>query len=308
MFFDTADFKPASLTMSTVKQWASDVCRDHLQAGADPTESLCKIARSHALTPHQVEVLAGEINKTIHTAKYASVEDKYHAAGFPLADSRKALSLLQAGGSEKVASVCIEMPDPVVGANKNFDFFVAFNVSEETMDKTASVKKELSGLMQKVASETRQAKDAAYLAKVASENSEFYFIKEARQMVLPGLNQADRLSRFGDVLHAVKCAGMYESAKKPLAKLAYSLGQEGLIDTEKATKVMEYLLEKKADLTVPQEIISENLKAKVVNGNHPLIIKLKTYIDARERLECEEDRCGVCDDKNRILGQRIRAL
>lgn len=308
MFFDTADFKPASLTMSTLRQWASDVCQSHLQAGSDPTESLCKIAKDHALTPHQVEVLAGEINKTIHTAKYASVEDKYHAAGFPLADSRRALAQLQVGSSEKTASARIEMPDPIIGANKNFDFFGAFQVKEETMDKTASIKKEVSSLMQKVSQETQQARDAAYLAKCASENSEFAFIKEARQMVLPGLDQADRLSRFANVVHAVKCANMYEAAKKPLAKLAFSLAKEGLISEDRAARVMDYLLEKKADETAPQEIISEYLNAKVVNGNHPLLIKLKTYIDARERLECEEQRCNVCDDKNKILGQRIRAL
>jgi hypothetical protein len=71
---------------------------------------------------------------------------------------------------------------------------------------------------------------------------------------------------------------------------------------------MDYLLDKKADVTAPQEIISEHLNAQVVNGNHPLIIKLKTYLNDRERAEEEDRRFSVCDDKNRILGQRIRAL
>jgi hypothetical protein len=306
MFFNTADLKPSSLSMPTVNQWAADVCQNHLKDGADPTECLCKIARANSLTPHQIEVLAGEINKLIHTAKYASVEDKYHAADFPLADSRKALSSLQVG--PQTTKLALVMPEP--NCKQDFDYFKAFGIEPDTQEKRASVQ-EVCQVQQKLGSLARKQADSAYMAKVACECAEVSFIKEARQLVLTGLDQRDRLKKLGTAIHAVKCTDtpeMVELAAKPLAKLAYSLGEEGLLTRGQAQKVIDYLLEKKADLIVPDELISEFMNAKVVNGNHPLLITLKTYADAKERERNEHGRHNIIDDKNKILGQKIRAL
>lgn len=297
-------FNQPSVTMSSVKSWAADACNAYMQDSVPPTDTLCKIAKEHSLTPHQIQVVAGEINKVIHIEKCAaSSGDKYHAADFPLADSRKALELLQIPAESKTA---FEMPAPKI--NNDFDYMKAFGVEPEAEMKTAAEFRAGVAKQQKMASLKRLQDDTVFMAKEASSNAEFGFIKQARQMVIDGLDSADRLSKLGMVIHAVKCAGMFDIARKPLAKLAYSLKAEGLIGQEQADRAMEYVLEKKADETAPQELINEYLQAKVVNGNHPLLISLKTFHDAEDRVRNESTRAGVIDNSNMILGQKIRAL
>lgn len=306
MFFNSDSFDQSSLTMTSVKQWASDICNRHLTGGVDPTDALVKVAGDNSLTVHQIEVLAGEINKTIHQTKFAQVSEKYHAADFPLADAKTAVSRLQVtpAGEEKIAAA---MPEPSY-EKPEFDYFSAFGIAPEELDKTASVKAEGRKTQQKLAMLSTAQNDSYEMAKHASSNSEFEFIKTARQFVLDGYNLRGRLANLGTVIHAVKCAGQKDIALKPLAKLALALGSEGLIHPQQAEKVAEYLIEKKADETAPPELISEFLKARVVNGNHPLLITLKTYQDAKERERSEAQRCNVIDDKSAILGQKIRAL
>lgn len=302
-----------SLTMSTVKQWAADICSKHLSGGMDPTSELVKCAHDNSLTVPQIEILAGEINKTIHTAKYAQAEDKYHAADFPLASAKAALEQLQAAsGSTKTASASMGvgeyLPDPVF-AKPEFDFNKAFGVTEEVMAKTAGeIAVENKKEFEKVALLRSKQFDAAEMSKHAAEEAEVAFIKQARSIVLDGLNSDDRLKKFGFVLHAVKCAGGFEEAKKPLAKLAFVVGAEGFVHPEQSQEIVDYLMSKKADEQAPQALVSEWLNAKVVNGSHPLVVTLKTYLNSKERAAAEATRFGVCDDKHRIMGQKIRGL
>lgn len=313
--FGLDSFHQPTISMGDVKNWAAGVRDQHLQEGADPTDSLIKIARERGLTPHQVGVLAGEINKTIHIAKYASVEDKYHAADFPLADSQNALEALQIGdGSEKVA---FSLPDPK--CEDDFDYDAAFgiqkDVSEEALQEknasldTSKLRGEVKTAHMKLARMKQEQDRKAFMTKHARDVAEIDFIKTAQGDILSNsLNAADRLRNLGAIAHACKCAGMYEHARKPLAKLAMVLAERGYVEKDTADKVSEYFLEKNADEVAPQELISEFLRAKVVNGNNPLLISLKTFKDADERAEEEANRKRLVDDRNLIFAQKIRAL
>lgn len=313
--FGLESFHHPTISMSDVKNWAAGVRDQHLEAGTDPTESLVKISRENSLTPHQVGVLAGEINKTIHIAKYASAEDKYHAANFPLADAQKAINALQIqDGSEKIA---FAVPDPIC-AKDDFDYDAAFGLSKEAsseaeQEKTASVETsllrgEVKTAHMKLARMKQEQDRKAFMTKVARDNAEVDFIKIARQMVLSGLNQQERMKHIGTISHATKCAGLYEVARKPMAKLALSLAEEGFLDQDKAEMVSEYFLEKKADEIAPDELISEFMRANVVNGNNPILISLKTFKDADERAAEEANRKSIVDDRNLIFAQKMRAL
>jgi hypothetical protein len=291
--------------MSDIKLMASEISSQYLSSGIAPTDSLVKIASARGLTPHQVEVLAGEANRVIHTAKYASAEEKYHAADFPLADSKAAVRALQ-GSSEKVASeVSSQFADPVLPA---FDMFNAFGVTEEAMDKTASERAELRKTAQQVSLLAQKQEDAAYMAKVACANAENDFIKTARAMVLEGLDQQDRMRKMATVAQAARCYKDCELTSKALAKVAYSIGAEGFLPKDKTEELVKHFLEKKADVSAPQGLVSEFLPAKVVNGTHPLIVTLKTFLDADERERAEAHRHNVIDDKARIYAQKIRGL
>jgi hypothetical protein len=303
-FFDLGSFRESNLSMEHFREWAGEIASSYLKGGAAPTETLCKIAQSEELSPHQIEVLAGEANKLIHTHKYASATDKYMAADFPLADARQAISTLAIGGETKVAAA---MPDPVF--DDELDVHKAFGIPPEgPMDKTASVKHQLKTASEKLAMLQEKLTDKIYLEKCAADEAERTFIKQARQMVLTGgYDSSSRMKVLGNLDHFVKCASM-EFARPSLAKLAYVLSKEGMLLPNDASIAMGYFMSKEADCKAPASLISENLKAQVVNGTHPLYITLKTFQDHSTRMTGARERSYIVDDQLKILRQRVRAL
>ena len=304
-FFDAGSFKESKLSMDHFREWANEIASSYLTSQVPPTDTLCKIAQAEELTPHQIETLAGESNKAIHQAKYASAKDKYLAADFPLADAKTALARLQsAPGGVKLAAA---MPDPVV--SDDVDLHKAVGVEPEVMDKTASVKLQLKHAEIKTASLKQKMDDKVYIEKCAADDAERRFIKEARQAVLQcGANSAERMKTLGGLDAFAKTAGMHAKARPTLAKLAYALAKEGLLQPEHAKTALAYFLSKEADIKAPEELISANLPGMVINGTHPLYITLKTFRDCADRLDDTRGRASIVDDKIEILRQRIRAL
>jgi len=303
MFFDAGSFKEKSLSMSHFREWAGEITNAYFNSGITPTESLTKIAQQQELVPHHIEILAAEANKEIHKHKYASADDKYFAADFPLADAKKVIGTLQADkGTEKVAA---EMPEPVF-TTKELDLHAAFNVMPEVMDKTASVRTHLKHASVKGELLEQKASDRATLAKYASQAAEGKFIKMARQYVLDRDNSSERMRALGTLDVFVKSAGIPE-ARPCLAKLAYILGKEGLLTQDHLKTAVRYFV-KEADVTAPQELISEWLPAQIVNGEHPLYITLKTFRDCKNALEdCDHDH-KLIHDKFKVVKQKVRAL
>lgn len=314
--FGLSSFNQPTISMGDVKNWAASVRDKHLNDGADPTAQLIKIASEQGLTPHQVGVLAGEINKTIHTAKYASADDKYHAANFPLADAQKAIEALQIGdGGEKVA---FQMPDPKTQIE--LDYNAAFGIKPEDLqggpqEKTGAsaiansrLRGEVKVAGMKLAHMKAEQDRVAFMSKVAADEAEIAFIKTAWDQIVREVSHPERWRVLGVVAHATKCAGLYDAARKPLAKIALSLAEQGLVNRDKAEEIAEYFLEKSADEVAPQELISEFLRAKVINGNHPLIITLKTFRDHCDVAQDEANRKKIIDDRNLIFAQKVRAL
>jgi len=303
MFFDAGSFKEKSLSMSHFREWAGEIANSYFNSGVMPTETLTKIAQQEELVPHHIEILAAEANKEIHKHKYAAAEDKYFAADFPLADARKVIGVLQADrGTEKVAA---EMPEPVF-KSKELDLHAAFKVAPEVMDKTASVRTHLKHASVKGELLEQKLADKVVLSKFASQAAEGRFIKMARQYVLNKDDAAGRMKALGDLDVFVKSAGVPE-ARPALAKLAYILGKEGLLTPDQLKTAVRYFV-KEADVTAPQELISEWLPAQIVNGEHPLYITLKTFRDCRNALEdCDHDH-KLIHDKFKIVKQKVRAL
>lgn len=303
MFFDTRSFEESKVSMETFREWAGSIAHQYLAGSGTPTDGVIKIAQIEELTPAQIELLSAETNKLIHTHKHASAKvDKYFAADFPHADAKLAIARLQATDHTKVAAVV-----PELNFNEGPDEFAMFGIERPTIDKTAAVKRELKVAAEKVAMVQEKAKDREILAKYAAESSEKNFIKTARQVVLGGDNSAERMQLLGTIDYFVKTAEM-EFAKPALAKLAYVLGKEGLLYPQHAEKALEYFMSKQADLKAPEELISGWLPARVINGNHPLYITLKTFRDCEQNLRESTDRHGIIADKLHITKQRIRAL
>lgn len=312
--FGLSSFNQPTISMGDVKNWAASVRDQHLNDGADPTAQLIKIAEERGLTPHQVGVLAGEINKTIHIAKYASAEDKYHAANFPLADAQKAIAALQIrDGGEKVA---FQMPDPKTQIEIDYD--AAFGLTKEAraealQEKTAALdtstlRGEVKTAGMKLARMKQEQDRVAYMAKHAADQAEIDFIKTAWDHIVRESGHPARWQMLGVVAHTAKCAGLYDAARKPLAKIALALAEQGLVDQDKAEDIAGHFLHKTADEIAPQELISEFLRAKIINGNHPLVISLKTFKDHCDVAQDEANRKKIIDDRNLIFAQKVRAL
>lgn len=303
MFFDHSSLKERALNMGFFTEWAGQIANTYFGSGVSPTETLCKIAQQEELTPHQVAVLAAEANKEIHRHKYASVKDKYHAADFPLADAKLALARLQSDGGE--VKIAEEMPEPIF-ADRTPDMHKMWGIAPETMDKTAEIKGELKVAAVHGELLKQRSGDDAIMSKYAEEAAEGRLIKQARQLVLEGENSAERLQILGRIDHFMKCAGLV-SGRRPLAKVAFVLGKEGLINPAQANDVVSYLV-KSADQTAPQSLISGWIPAQIVNGEHPLYISLKTF-DECSRKHHESDRKDkIIQDQLNVIKQKVRAL
>jgi hypothetical protein len=303
MFNDARSFGEPKVSMETFREWANSVAHQYLSGQATPSEGVTKIAQIEELTPAQIELLATETNKLIHTQKHASAStNKYFAADFPHADAKTIIASLQATDHVKVAAVA---PDPTFEGGP--DEFSMFGVEAPVMDKTAAVKRELRGAEEKIAAVLENATDRVTIAKYAAESSEMAFLKTARQLVLGADSPTERLQTIGMIDHMLKTAKM-TFAKTALAKLAYTLGREGLLNPKQTEDTMNYLMAKEADMKAPEGLISGWLPARVINGNHPLYITLKTFRDSTQSLRECTDRHSIIADKLDLTRQRIRAL
>lgn len=308
-FFNPSSFSESKLSMDHFREWATLVSNSYLSSGEDPSSSIAKIASDNDLTPPQIQTLVGESNKLIHQCKFASADDKYHAADFPLAETAKVLDKLQVDGGElKIASY---MADPKIDNESNsFDPYEAFGVVDDGgHSKVAALKGEIKHSLEKLALLNQQIEDAIIVGEYAKESAEKNFIKTARAEILKNcFNQQDRMELLGQMSFFCKQAGLEKEAKIPLAKLSLVLGHEGLLDPGICKKASEYFMDKLADENAPEELISPNLKARVINGKHPLYISLKTFTDRCNALNKNLDRRNVIQDKVNITKQYARAL
>lgn len=85
-----------------------------------------------------------------------------------------------------------------------------------------------------------------------------------------------------------------------------------LLDT---VMVRQGLLEKSADMKADPELISDDLNARVVNGNHPLLITVKTISESDSRKEKLQDKHNLIqthladyDANGAVLGRSVKAL
>lgn len=306
--WNSGDFETSKYSMADFREWAGSIANSFLNSDITPTSSLEKIAKDEELSPHQIELLAAETNKLIHQSKYASVANKYHAADFPLADAKAVIEGLQIGETVKTAS----FQEPVFQQEElDYDKFFGLDMAKEGCDKTAmvkvaSVKHQLQVAVQSFDQLMSKHADQRIVDATDLENAELGFIKQARQLAFEGDNSIERMKILGMCDALVKEAGS-KASKKLLAKVAYVLGKEGKLEPAHATKAIEYFT-KEADCTAPDELISENMPARIVNGDHPLYISIKTIDNIQSRRDRNHRDAHLVHDKLQILKQKIRAL
>lgn len=296
------------ISIGTYKEWAASVAGSYFSSGIEPNASVEKIASSYELTPDQIGILAAESNKTIFHEKFAKMEQKYFAADFPLADAKK---IIQNLGCEKMASTGYFV-DPIIQKESVDIVSMISNITgipmEDTSDmqKTASIKENLKDFQIKLSKAKLTVRDELFEKKASVRNLEEKALSLVKEAMVLMDNESARLQMMGGVINMVHSAGLWKQASKTLAKIAYAVGELGLISREKANMLSDELIANGAN-ECPAGLISEKLQGKVINGEHPLYITLNTLDETKRKIERLttigagiDNRLGIIDQK---LGQ-----
>lgn len=303
MFDHLTSFVHSHNALGHYMELAGEIANSYLAAGAAPTDTLVKIARTEELVPHQIELVATKANQLIHNHKYASAKDKYLAADFPLADAKQAIKSLQLDVMKTASQEFAEpkLPEPA------FDPFKAFGVAPETLDKTATLRGHMKVAEQKVELLQQHMDDRVTMTKFAAEDATRKFIKEARSYLITEESSTARMHLLGTLDHFVKTAGI-PVGRQLLAKVAFVLGREGMLEPRHAKAAVDYFMSKDAGAEVPKDLISKKPQATVINGVHPLYVQLKTVGDLEADLLRFVQQGLIVQDKRKVLTEKIKAL
>ena len=273
---------------------AKTAADSYIKNKASLNESLKKVAAAEGLEPHQVEYIAGEANKMVWAHNYKL--DKKAAYDFPIADPKSIVDSAQKKPVEKVAEVDMDYMLPPVEHTKvasEGQVYGSFQVKEnENIDR-----RELKHTLQNRYEKLAQAKESAAMDMIVIqggiENLEKKFIKEARTLIIetPFMDRPQAMEKIAEF---VRSTGHIEKGRDLMKKLANKIVKDGLV--------------KQADMKAPEEYISKNLPARIINGNHSLYITIDTIVKQEQNLANLRQNFIIADDTLPVLKEKIREL
>jgi hypothetical protein len=257
--------------LDLIQDFAKQAASAYLGHGQIPlNQTISKIASVEKLNPDQVGLVCQEANKLVHTQLFKTAEDKY--TEFELAKPEEIVSSLE--GAEKTASISVD--DYAIRPNENFnEFSITKTAGHNGLYIPESVKKKAT--LEKLAFEQQQIEDAYIQKNTELKELERKFVKIARDELTP-YRIDERRKHFSALASFCKSAGVSEDTTKRLM---------GLLDT---VMVRQGLLEKTADVKADPELISDNLDARIINGNHPLYIVVKTIPEVEDKKKLYQER------------------
>jgi hypothetical protein len=258
--------------------------------------SLKKIAQQEGLNPHQVEYVAAEANRDVWAQLFSL--DKKASYDFPLADAKSVLEGLQVKPEEKIVKTAsldyLGAPDRITHEKLAYGTF-----EDQATDKTASerryTKKELQNRMEKMAMAKEELERQIITNRSEQELLELSFVKQARELVMQEAF-VERGAAVEKIAEFVRSAADKDTelGKNLMHKLSHVLKKQGLV--------------KEADLKAPEEYISKNLPAKIVNGRHALYITIETLRQKRNELEPAIRAHEIVDSSLPFVREKLRAL
>lgn len=313
-------------SLEVLKEFAKEAAIGLLGKDKTPLNyTIQKTAQSENLVPDHISIICQEANKAVHGEMFKTAENKY--VDFEVADASVIVSNLEkkltktAGVNftspesffdiadknlEKVASEGIGLSDefdlaPGEKASMGSDFSFTKQAGHDGL-KTPQAALNRKNIMTKQAEMEGIASDLIVL-QASLESSETRFIKEARNLLLP-YNLHERPEKFSVISEFCKSAGL---SKDTFSKLTSHLD---------IVMKKQGLLEKTAGLQVGPEYISDNLDAKIINGDHALSVTIKTIVDKEKRKEIYKNRYNwiqteLAESENgdgAILGQKAKGL
>jgi hypothetical protein len=299
-FLNIGSFKATPVKgTEIVREFAKEAAHNFLQNGVALNETIVKIAQTESLTPEQIEMLVWETNKSVHSAKFASADNKY--VEFPLADYTCVLKSLQVErpAEAKLASAVsndFDLP-PVDASGTARDFELSKTASGMHEGLTGPgalpLKYRANAALQKLANQKTELSADLADSQQKIHDLEMTFMKEARAAILDYPFQ-QRHEALGMLTKAASGALQGNRYNTVITKLATVLVRQGLI-------------EKLASL---EDLISDEVaqKCQVINGNHRLYVLLKTLASEYDRREALTDKWNVVRTNQHILDEKVRML
>lgn len=280
-----------------LNQYAKLAAEGYLTQKTSLNDSLTKVAKDESLEPHQVEYVASQTNHAVWERLYAL--NKKASYDFPIADANAVINKLQIQPSKgviKQASL-----DYMSAPSRESNGFVEKTayVNLDSLDKSdasrRSLKAELVQRFEKVSTVKEDFEMKMYALGAKFDEGIKTFVKEARTMIMdkPFEHRGIAMDKIGEFVKAA-CEEDTSLGKMIMMKLSAVLAGQGLI--------------KKADLKAPEEYISQNMPAQIVNGRHALYITIKTLKDIRQTYDPLHRGYEICDSSLPVLKEKIRAL
>jgi uncharacterized membrane protein len=258
--------------------------------------SLTKIAKEESLEPHQVEYVASQANHAVWERLYGGLNKKA-SYDFPVADPNVVISDLQIKPKAIIKEASLDYLAAPTGSTGFIEKHASINL--DSIDKTAAqkrqLKKEMQARMEKMSSAKEELERKMYVITLKSGELETVFVKEARTMVMqaPFADRGEAMTKIAEFVRSASESDL-DLAKGLMKKLSAVLAGQGLI--------------KQADLKAPEEYISENMPAKIVNGRHALYITIKTLRDLRKEYDPLHRGHEIVDSSLPELKEKIREL
>lgn len=292
--------KSPSVGTEIVGEYAKEAAHNYLNNGVPLNDSIIKISQASALTPEQVEMVIWETNKRVHSAKFASQEDK--CIDFPLADPAVIMPSLQVQrpAGVKLASAFsndFELPPPPKeGMYRDFEMCKTASGMHEglTGEGALPLKYRMKDTIEKLAVKQHDLEADIAIAQDNIHKGEITFLKEARAAIIdyPFHKRLEAFATLAKVASHIQMKPAYRSSL--MGKLAQVLIRQGLL--EKTASIEQYVSDEIAD------------KCQVINGNNRLYILIKTLKDEVDRRENLQDTWNVVRTDRGILDERVRLL
>jgi hypothetical protein len=281
---------------SVLNTFAKLAADEYLSHGTVLNQALKKIAKDEALTPDQIEYVAGAANQATWAHLFAA--DKTASYDFPLAKSAEVIKDLQL----KTAAPVINDADmdflsaPKSTKTAAFDPMEAMGFVADGIDKTAEkkeLKRVLNHRMEKMAALKEKLNDEFIITRSAIEALEETFVKAARQMVITE-EDCDKPAAMEKIAEFVANSGDHDLGRDLMKKLSHVLLRQGIM--------------KQADMKAPAEYISDKVPARHVNGNHALYVTINTLFAKKDYASNILNRYEIVDSSLPQIQEKIRAL
>jgi hypothetical protein len=286
----------SQITPLNFTEWAYEASQEFLNGGVPMSKTITKIAAEHELNPVQIQRICEIANHRAYAQLYKTSEDKTFE--FPLAKTDEIAALLNSE-TTKVASDYLMDARPAPRKINSKDVFGIASISNEP--EVAETQKLVKQALSKLAAAREELKSRLIIIREDISNLEDQFQKEAKQMVINGLD-------YGDICSACLEIWKTKESANLLNKTAKALVDDGIFGAK-----AEYI--SKQGEAVDASLISDKLNranfdmpVRVINGKHPVFATINTLAQKYKDAGVTEDSVQLVNERAKLIVTRMEDL